>query len=42
MPADEIQVLLEEHAKQRLPHHMGQPYTDMVLACVRGEFVGGE
>jgi hypothetical protein len=42
MPADEIQALLEEHTKQRLPHHMGQACTDMVLACVRGAFVGGK
>ena len=40
MPADEIQQSLEEHARQRLPHYMGQAYTDMVVACLQGAFVG--
>jgi serine/threonine protein kinase len=37
-PADEIQHSLEEHAKQRLPHYMGQAYTDLVVACLQGSF----
>jgi len=40
-PADEIRRALEEHAKQRLPHYMGQDYTDMVVACLQGSFEGG-
>ena len=38
-PADEIQQSLEEHARQRLPHYMGQAYTDLVVACLQGKFV---
>jgi hypothetical protein len=38
MSADEIQRSLE-HARQRLPHYMGQAYTDMVVACLQGEYL---
>lgn len=41
-PADEIQRSLEEHASQRLPHYMGQAYTDLVVACIQGSFIDGE
>ena len=40
-PANEIQQSLEAHAKDRLPHYMGQAYTDLVVACLQGSFAGG-
>jgi hypothetical protein len=42
MKADEIKEALEEHAKQRLPHYMGQDYANMVVGFLRWSFFSGE
>lgn len=36
MNPDQIQARLQDHARVRLPHHMGDAYTEIVFACMSG------
>jgi serine/threonine protein kinase len=40
--ADSIRRSLQDHARDRLPHHMGEDYTNAVLSCLNGTLVAPE
>lgn len=38
MSADDVKRCLIQHAEHRLPHYMGEDYTQAVLKCLKGDF----
>lgn len=42
MEAEDIMQTLRDHARIRLPHHMGVGYADAVMACLGGQLLSAE